>query len=52
MTIQDVARHLDVGWDIIKDIQKRICPAVSPSPSSSTSEIAIDEVAVGKGHTT
>ena len=22
-TIQDVARHLDVSWDIIKDIQKR-----------------------------
>src|SRR2546421_1903784 len=23
MTIQDVARHLGVGWDTIKDIQKR-----------------------------
>jgi transposase len=23
MTILDVARHLDVGWDLIKDIQKR-----------------------------
>jgi transposase len=23
MTIKDVARHLDVGWDTIKDIQKR-----------------------------
>ena len=23
MTIQDVAQHLQVGWDVIKDIQKR-----------------------------
>lgn len=23
MTIQDVAHHLGVGWDTIKDIQKR-----------------------------
>jgi hypothetical protein len=23
MTIRDVARHLNVGWDLIKDIQKR-----------------------------
>jgi hypothetical protein len=23
MTIKDVAKHLGVGWDIIKDIQKR-----------------------------
>jgi len=23
MTIQDVARHLQVGWDLVKDIQKR-----------------------------
>jgi transposase len=23
MTVRDVAHHLDVGWDLIKDIQKR-----------------------------
>ncbi|MDI9569374.1 MAG: transposase family protein [Pseudomonadota bacterium] len=23
MTIQDVARHLNISWDTIKDIQKR-----------------------------
>jgi len=23
MTIQDVARHLGVSWDVIKEIQKR-----------------------------
>ena len=23
MTIQDVAEHLNVSWDLIKDIQKR-----------------------------
>jgi transposase len=34
MTIRDVAHHLDVGWDLVKDIQKR---GATPSPSSSTS---------------
>jgi len=23
MTIKDVAQHLNVGWDMVKDIQKR-----------------------------
>ena len=35
MTIRDVAHHLNVGWDLIKDIQKRDCRGVMPSPSSS-----------------
>ena len=36
MTIKDVAKHLGVSWDVIKDIQKRDLRAGSPSPSSST----------------
>ena len=35
MTIKDVAEHLGIGWDAIKDIQKRHLQSVSRSPSSS-----------------
>jgi transposase len=51
-TIQDAARHLDVSWDIIKDIQKRNLQRRFGKPKlKNLKEIAIDEVAVGKGHT-
>ena len=50
-TIQDVARHLDVSWDIIKDIQKRnLVKKFSKPTLKSLKEIAIDELAIGKGH--
>lgn len=50
-TIQDTARHLDVSWDIIKDIQKRNLQRRYGKPKlKNLQEIAIDEVAVGKGH--
>jgi transposase len=50
-TIQDVARHLDVSWDIIKDIQKRhLVQKFSKPKLKNLKEIAIDEVAIGKGH--
>jgi transposase len=50
-TIQDVARHLDVSWDIIKDIQKRNLTRAFGKPKlKNLKEIAIDEVAIGKGH--
>jgi transposase len=45
-----VARHLDVSWDIIKDIQKRNLQRRFGKPKlKNLQEIAIDEVAVGKG---
>jgi transposase len=51
MTILDVARHLNVSWDIIKDIQKRNLQRRFGKPKlKNLKEIAIDEVAVGKGH--
>jgi transposase len=51
MTIQDVARHLQVGWDTIKDIQKRYLSRRYKKPKlRKLREIAIDEIAVGKGH--
>jgi transposase len=51
MTIQDVAQHLGVGWDTIKDIQARYLRQRFGKPRlGGLQEIAIDEVAVGKGH--
>jgi transposase len=50
-TIQDVARHLGVSWDIVKDIQKRhLVRKYSKPKLKNLEEIAIDELAIGKGH--
>jgi transposase len=49
-TIQDVAQHLCVSWDIIKDIQKRNLQRRFGKPKlKRLKEIAIDEVAIGRG---
>jgi transposase len=51
MTILDVARHLSVSWDIVKDIQKRDLSRRYARPKlKDLRQIAIDEIAVGKGH--
>ena len=51
MTIQDVARHLDVGWDTIKDIQKRnLQRRFKKVKLKDLQQIAIDEISIGKGH--
>jgi transposase len=51
MTIQDVARHLGVSWDTIKDIQKQHLQRQFSKPKlRQLRQIAIDEIAVGKGH--
>jgi transposase len=51
MTIFDVARHLGVSWDIIKDIQKRDLSHRYAKPKlKHLRQIAIDEIAVAKGH--
>jgi len=51
MTIQDVARHLQVGWDTIKDIQKRYLHERYKKPRlRNLRQIAIDEIAIGQGH--
>jgi transposase len=51
MTIQDVARHLQVGWDAIKDIQKRDLQRRYRKPRlNKLKRIAIDEIAIGHGH--
>jgi transposase len=51
MTIQDVADHLQVGWDIIKDIQARSLQRRFGKPKlKHLKQIAIDEICIGAGH--
>jgi transposase len=51
MTIRDVALHLNVGWDLIKDIQKRDLSSRYAKPKlKHLRHIAIDEIAIAKGH--
>lgn len=51
MTILDVARHLGVSWDVVKDIQKRHLQRRFNKPKlKGVRRIAIDEISIGKGH--
>ena len=51
MTIRDVAKHLGVGWDVIKDLQKRDLSRRFAKPKlKHLRRIAIDEIAIAKGH--
>ncbi len=51
MTIRDVAWHLKVSWDVVKDIQKRHLQRHYARPKlGHLTRIAIDELHVGKGH--
>lgn len=51
MTMLDVARHLGVSWDVIKEIQKRNLQRRFSRPKlRKLQQIAIDEITTGKGH--
>jgi transposase len=51
MTIRDVAMHLGVSWDVIKDIQKRDLGRRFAKPKlKHLRHIAIDEISIAKGH--
>jgi transposase len=51
MTIKDVARYLGVGWDMVKEIQKRYLHRRFARPKlKHLKQIAIDEISIGKGH--
>jgi len=51
MTIQDVAGHLSVSWDVIKEIQKRdLMKRFSRPCLKDLRRIAIDEISIRKGH--
>ena len=51
MTIQDVARHLGISWDVIKEIQKADLKRRFDRPKvKHLRRIAIDEISTAKGH--
>lgn len=51
MTIQDVANHLRISWDTIKQIQKsHLKRRYKTIPLKKVRQIAIDEISIGKGH--
>jgi len=51
MTIRDVAEHLQVSWDTIKEIQARSLQKRFGKPKlRHLRQLAIDEIAIGKGH--
>jgi len=51
MTIRDVAHLLGVGWDMVKAIQRRYLAKRFQMPRlGQLRRIAIDEIAIGRGH--
>ncbi|MCX6376247.1 MAG: ISL3 family transposase [Armatimonadetes bacterium] len=51
MTILDVAHHLGVSWDVIKDIQKRYLRRRFGKPKLRQLRLmAVDEISIGRGH--
>lgn len=51
MSIRDVARHLQVRWDVVKDIQKRsLSQRFKAIPLKHLRQVAIDEISIGRGH--
>ena len=51
MTIKDVAQHLRVSWNTIKEIQAKHLQRKFGKPDlRKLKQIAIDEIAIGKGH--
>jgi transposase len=50
-TIRAAAQHLGVGWDVVKDIQKRHLEKHFTKPKLKHLRLlAIDEISIGKGH--
>jgi len=51
MTCQDVAKHLGLSWDTVRDIEKRrLKRDFEKPPLKGVTHIAIDEIAIRKGH--
>ena len=50
-TMKDVARLVGLGWDAVKDIQKRYLKKRFRLPRlKGVKRVAIDEICIGKGH--
>lgn len=51
MTLTDVARHLGISWDTVKEIQRqRLMSRYSKPKLKHLKQLAIDEISIGKGH--
>lgn len=51
MTIQDVAHHMGVSWDVVKEIVKNdLQRRFGKLKLRKLRQIAIDEISIGKGH--
>lgn len=51
MTIKDIADHLTLGWDTVKEIVKAdLARHYARPPLAEVRQLAIDEIAVGHGH--
>lgn len=51
MTIKDVAEHLQISWDMVKDIQKEhLIKHFSKPRLKDLKKIAVDEISIGKRH--
>jgi len=51
MTIKAVATHLGIGWDAVKEIQKRRLQVRFRKPKlKHLKHLAIDEISIGHGH--
>jgi transposase len=51
MTLRDVAEHLGVSWDVVKEIVKTNLQRNFAKPRlKDLRQIAIDEIAIGAGH--
>ena len=51
MTIKAVAHHLGIGWDAVKEIQKRHLLVRFKKPKlKHLRHLAIDEISIGRGH--
>lgn len=51
MTIKAVATHLGIGWDAVKEIQKRRLQVRFNKPRlKHLKHLAIDEISIGSGH--
>lgn len=50
MTLSDVARHLGISWDTVKEIQRqRLVTRYARPKLKHLTQIAIDEISIGKG---
>ena len=50
-TIQNVAQHLEVSWDVIKELQQQDLEKRFGKPKlKHLRRLAIDEISIGKGH--